>query len=192
MSIPRPCERQCRTCGYWKHHSRFRSKSGKGSLSTKFASDCRDCETKHRNAEKNKDRALHIMKERARDHAAKHGVSFDFMWINMNWQSLVPIYRALLTDEASCTCCGHRFDHERDIQIEHNNPPRFAGDFARLHARNISFACASCNRTKSDAAYDEWLDRQEQARLSNEDNPSPSLVREPNPGPLFDWRPPNR
>jgi hypothetical protein len=108
------------------------------------------------------------MRERARDHAAKHGVSFDFMWINMNWRSLVPAYRAMMTDEALCTCCGHRFDNERDIQIEHNNPPRHTGDLARLHARNISFACASCNRGKSATPYDEWLDQQEQARLSNE------------------------
>jgi len=188
MSIPRPCERQCRTCGYWKHHSRFRIKAGHGSMS-RFFPDCRDCETKQRNERKNEDRALWIMKERAREHARKTGVSFDFMWMNMNWRALVPPFRAMMSKGALCLCCGHQFLNERDIQIEHNNPPRFLGDFARLHARNISLACASCNRTKSDAPYSEWLDQQEEARLSNQANPSPSLTREPDPGPLFNWRP---
>jgi len=108
------------------------------------------------------------LKERARDHAAKHGLSFEFMWVNMNWRSLVTMARAMMTDEALCSSCGHGFDNERDIQIEHRNPPRFRGDTTRIHARNIGFSCASCNRAKSNMDYDDWLEQQEGARLSNE------------------------
>jgi hypothetical protein len=167
FDAPRPCERKCRTCGYWKHYSRFQRKAGKRSLS-RFSPDCRDCETKARNERKNEDRPLWIIKERARDHATKHGLAFEFMWINMNWRSLVPMARAMMTEEALCTSCGHGFDNERDIQLEHRSPPRYRGDLARVHARNIGLACASCNRGKSDAPYDDWLDQQEEARLSNE------------------------
>jgi hypothetical protein len=193
MSIPRSDQRQCAPpekggCGYWKHHSRFHLKTGKGSVA-RFSPFCRDCETKHRNERKNQDRALEIMKRRARDHAEKYKVTFDFMWNDMGWKTLVPILRALITDEALCTSCIHSFDNERDVQLDHNEPPRRLDDYARLHARNITIRCASCNSGKSDKDYAQWLDEQEQSRLSNEASPSPSLVREPNPGPLFEWSP---
>ena len=98
------------------------------------------------------------------------------MWVNMNWRALVPVFRAMMTDEARCLCCGHRFDNERDIQIEHNYPPRFPADTARLHTRNLSIACASCNRTKARTPYNVWLDQQEEARLSNETTRTPPPV----------------
>jgi hypothetical protein len=167
LTEPRPCERRCRSCGYWKHYSRFQRKAGQGSVS-RFSSDCNDCRTKKRNERKNEDRALWIIRERAKDHAVKYGVTFDFMWINMNWRSLVAPFRAACSDEGLCNSCGHRFDNERDIQIEHRSPPRHRRDTARLHARNVGFYCGSCNRGKSDVSYDEWLDKQEEARLSNE------------------------
>jgi 5-methylcytosine-specific restriction endonuclease McrA len=86
----------------------------------------------------------------------------------MGYQSLVPIYRALCSDEGLCNSCGHKFDNERDIQIEHRSPPRGPKDYGRLHARNIGFYCASCNNGKKDMPYDEWLDKEEETRLSNE------------------------
>jgi hypothetical protein len=85
----------------------------------------------------------------------------------MNFQALVPLLRAMMTDEALCLNCGHPFVNERDIQIEHREPPRHRQDWARLHARNLGFSCASCNRTKSNKPNDVWLDEQEGARLSN-------------------------
>jgi hypothetical protein len=90
------------------------------------------------------------------------------MWVDMNWRALVPVFRAMCTPEAFCLSCGHKFDHERDIQIEHRAPPRHIDDYARIHARNIGLACASCNRGKSIAPYEEWLDREEERRLSNQ------------------------
>jgi len=86
----------------------------------------------------------------------------------MNWSSLVPEMRALMTDEGRCRSCGHAFVNERDIQIEHREPPRLRGDWAREHARNLGIFCQSCNNTKGDKSYAEWLDEQEEARLSNE------------------------
>jgi len=85
----------------------------------------------------------------------------------MNYRALVPALRAMMTDEGICTSCGHPFLNERDIQIEHIEPPRFVEDWARLHARNLRLACGSCNRTKGQKPYAVWLDEQEGARLSS-------------------------
>lgn len=193
--VPRPCERQCAPperggCGLWKHFSRFRSWTDYRNVSDSvtFSVFCRDCETKERNERKNEDRPLWILKQRTKAYATKYSVNFDFMWVNMNWQALIAFLRAMMTPEGLCTNCGHPFDNERDIQLDHNEPPRHDNDWARLHARNISIRCGSCNRGKSDTPYAQWLDDQELARLSNQEAPSPSLERQPSAGPLFEWR----
>jgi hypothetical protein len=59
------------------------------------------------------------------------------------------------------------FLNERDVQLEHIEPPRHPQDWARLHARNIRVLCGSCKRTKGRDPFAEWLDDQEGARLSN-------------------------
>jgi hypothetical protein len=167
MSIdyPRPCERQCKKCGIWKHYSRFR----KSTVSKKiyFSPCCRDCEQKERNEKKNADRPKSIIEQRARAAASKAGISFEFVWTQMNYRSLVPEMRAAMSDEGSCPSCGHKFLNERDIQIEHGDPPRFEKDWARIHRRNLRLVCGSCNRTKGSKPHAEWLDEQEGARLSN-------------------------
>jgi hypothetical protein len=84
----------------------------------------------------------------------------------MNYRSLVPVLRAMMT-EGCCQSCGHEFVNERDIQIEHLEPPRGEKDWARLHARNLRMSCGSCNRTKGDKPFYQWLDEQEDARVSN-------------------------
>ena len=174
MSDPaRPCERQCRTCGEWKHHSRFHSrrrspKGSHGEQRIEFDPDCLDCQQKQRNEKKNEDRPLTIIRRRAAEHARKAGVGVEFFWINMNYRALVPIFRAMMTSEGLCTSCGHPFDNERDAQIEHREPPRYRQDWARLHARNLGIACTNCNRRKTNATYSEWLDQSEEARVTNE------------------------
>jgi HNH endonuclease len=182
---PRPCERQCKECGEWKHHSRFRSfrnNPGRNSTnSTKvisFSPRCRDCEQKKRNEKKNTDRPKAVIEQRARSAASKASTSFDFFWIQMNYRALVPELRALMTDEGLCKGCGHRFMNERDIQIEHIEPPRFEKDWARLHARNLRLVCGSCNRTKGNKPNSEWLDEQEGARLSNLKRPNSEVKNE--------------
>jgi hypothetical protein len=95
--------------------------------------------------------------------------------VDMNYQSLVPVLRTLMTEDGLCQCCGHAFLNERDIQIEHLEPPRFYNDWARLHTRNLRLACGSCNSGKSGKAFVQWLDEQEEARLSNLAHPSVSV-----------------
>jgi hypothetical protein len=169
LLIPRPCERQCRTCREWKHHSRYRKWDEKARYSTnsRFAPDCRDCEQKLRNEKKNADRPRAIIEQRAQTAARKAGKSREFFWVEMNYRSLVPILRSLMTDEGLCQGCGHAFVNERDIQIEHLEPPRAGSDWARLHARNLRLGCGSCNRTKGTKSFITWLDEQEGARLSH-------------------------
>lgn len=169
MNDPRPCERHCPGCNEWKHHSRFRSRKRRTPHGTvwEFNPTCKACEQKERNERKNEDRPLAIMRRRAQDRSRRSGVSFDFIWIQMNYQALVPIYRVLCSPEARCLSCGHPFDNERDIQIEHIDPPRHAQDWARLHARNLHFLCGSCNRTKTNRDHNLWLDDSEDTRLSN-------------------------
>lgn len=166
---PRPCERRCVQCGEWKHHSRYRTWTRRFSTKSTitFSDRCRDCEQKERNDKKNADRPKAIVEQRARSAASKASISFDFFWMQMNYRALVPELRAMMTEQGLCKGCGHKFLNERDIQIEHIEPPRFQQDWARLHARNLRLACGSCNRTKSNKPFAEWLDEQESARLSN-------------------------
>jgi hypothetical protein len=185
VSDPRPCERKCQgPCGEWKHHSRFRSWTvgRKRSVSHRFCAICRDCEQKARNEKKNADRPRAIIEQRAAAAASKTGTSREFFWMHMNYRSLVPELRGLMTSEGLCKGCGHDFLNERDIQIEHIEPPRFAKDWARLHARNLRLCCGSCNRTKGQKPFSQWLDEQEGARLSNLEQPS----ARPFQGSLFD------
>lgn len=166
---PRPCERQCKRCRQWLHHSRFRTQtrqSSRHSTVSTFRPICKACEQIERNEKKNKDRALAIIKGRASNAAAKVGESLKFFWIQMNWRALVKPFAALM-DGGLCQCCGHPFLNERDIQIEHIDPPRDSEDYANHHARNLRFACGSCNRTKGDKPFTQWKEEQEAARLSN-------------------------
>lgn len=168
MANPRPCERKCRTCGEWKHHSRFHTKAGNSTdARVRFSPDCRDCEQKHRNEKKNEDRPRAIIQQRAAAAATKAGVGREFFWTTMNYRALVAPLAAFLGPDGICLCCGHSFDNERDVQIEHIEPPRSPQDWARLHARNLRFSCGSCNRTKGHKPFGSWLDDQEGARISN-------------------------
>jgi hypothetical protein len=189
---PRPCERQCRSCGLWKHHSRFRSQQRRhGSVSTvTFRPDCKDCELIQRNERKNEDRPRAIIESRAGSHARQAGATREFFMVNMNYEALVPVLRAMMSPEGRCLCCGHEFLGERDIQVEHREPPRHRQDWARLHARNLGLACASCNGGKTNKPYSEWLDDQELERLTNERDrertDDPVDYRRPEQASLFD------
>ena len=190
----RPCERKCLEkseggCGESKHHSRFRTwrsshgRDGTVSASVSFAPLCKACEQKHRNEKKNANRPLAVIESRASAAANRLRVSREFIMVQMNYRSLVLSVAALLNPEALrpgdepapdalCPCCGHTFRGERDIQIEHIAAPRHDKDWAREHARNLRFICGSCNGTKGAKGYEECLDEQEDARLSNLEQPS--------------------
>jgi hypothetical protein len=133
-----------------------------------FSAKCRDCEQIERNEKKNEDRPLAIVRARAARKAAELKVPFDFIWINMNYQGLVPYFRAALSGEATCRSCGHAYQGERDIQTDHLEAPRSPDDWARQHARNLVLLCQSCNGTKGRKPLATWLDEQEGARISNE------------------------
>jgi hypothetical protein len=183
----RPCERKCAACGKSKHHSRFASRQRRTPNSTvwEFDPTCRDCQQKQRNEKKNADRPLAIIKQRAAQAAHKAGTPAEFFMTQMNYTALVPLLRGLMSDEGLCLVCGHRFENERDIQIEHIEPPRDAHDWARLHARNLRLCCGSCNKTKGRKPFLQWLDDEEGARLSNltsQEEPA-SLLPRPAPQP---------
>jgi hypothetical protein len=163
----RECERQCQRCLEWKHHSRFATTTPLNSTVKRFDSVCRACRSKERNERKNDDRPLAIIRQRAATAAHKAGVTSEFFMIQMNYRALVPWLRAFMTEEGICHACGHSFLNERDIQIEHCEPPRHRQDWARLHARNLRLSCGSCNKTKSHKPFAQWLDEEEDARLSN-------------------------
>ena len=169
----RDCERFCPKCKQWKHYSRFRSFTVRhGSVSNKptigFRKLCKACEQIERNEELNADRPSQILKRRTTQRARSLGVPFDFVWTNMNWRALLPVFRAMQTPEGLCLDCGHPFRNERDIQIEHLEPPRHSQDWAREHTRNLGLACQSCNNGKGKKPFALWLDEQEDARLANE------------------------
>lgn len=172
----RPCERKCRgKCQLWLHYSRFRTyRDSRVSTNSGiyFSDVCKACEQIEHNEKKNADRPLAIIESRAATRARELGCSKSDVLIKMNWSALVPIFRAMMTPEARCLVCGHPFLNERDIQIEHHEPPRFTPDWARESARNIGIACSSCNRTKGSKSFSDWLDEQEAARLSNEEHRS--------------------
>lgn len=190
---PRECERKCKECGMWKHHSRFRSWTRRHSTVSTFKPICKDCEQIVRNEKKNADRPLAIIKQRAAAAATKASASTEFFWVQMNYRSLVSELRGLMSPEGLCKGCGHQFLSERDIQIEHIEPPRHPHDWANLHTRNIRLCCGSCNRTKSKKSFQTWLDEQELARLSNLQQPT---ERTPPPmtwsqDTLFGWEEPD-
>jgi 5-methylcytosine-specific restriction endonuclease McrA len=178
---PRPCERQCTRCEEWKHFSRFHQRtrrlSADSTVGASFDPVCKDCRQIERNERKNADRAAAIVDQRAATRATRSGVPKGFILVNMNYRALVPVVRAMMTPEGRCTSCGHPFLNERDIQLEHREPPRHDQDWARLHARNIGIACASCNRRKASKSYAQSLDDEEEARLSNERHPAHGLKR---------------
>ena len=139
-------------------------------MSTKFKRLCKSCEQIETHERKNVDRPRWILEKRAASRASELGVSKEYVWQRLTWFALVPYMRAMMTTEGRCLSCGHAFDNERDIHIEHLEPPRADRypDFAREHARNLRFACQNCNCTKGRKSFAEWLDDMEDARVSNE------------------------
>jgi hypothetical protein len=99
----------------------------------------------------------------------------------MGWQTLLAEFRASLSTEGLCHSCGHPFENERDLQIEHREPPRHAQDWARQHAKNIALLCGSCNNTKRDKPFAIWLDEQEEARVANERHRKEASLLVPSP-----------
>lgn len=157
----------CPRCDRWLHPSRFRVKEKGHGTVPRFELKCRACEQSERTDRKNQDRADALVRQRAQIRAQAADVPLEFFMDDLNWTALVPIIDVYLNDErAICLNCGHRPINERDTQLEHRAAPRSPRDFARHHARNIAVLCGSCNAGKHDKGYTDWLDQQEDARLS--------------------------
>lgn len=60
---------------------------------------CKDCQQKERNERKNDDRAQAVIEARAGDWAHKTGTTKAFFLVNMNWRALIPVFRAMISDE---------------------------------------------------------------------------------------------
>jgi 5-methylcytosine-specific restriction endonuclease McrA len=128
--------------------------------------ECRLCQQTKRVRAKHDDPVLALLLRRAGDVARRAGIKRQFVLEDLNYWSLLPFLRAALSADGLCPNCGHEFNEERDVQFDHVEPPRHRQDFARLHARNVTILCGSCNNTKAAKAYADWLDDQEEARLS--------------------------
>jgi hypothetical protein len=104
------------------------------------------------------DRAQTIMRAFAAKCADDLHVSEAFIWIDMNWQALVPWAQALLDPKGGCRMCGRHVTDAADVQLTYCVPPRHDHDWARYHARNIWIGCAACIATKGDTPFAVWLD----------------------------------
>lgn len=155
-------------CGRWLHPNRFyrRRRQGPNGSIWIYDRECKLCQQTKRVEVKHADPATAILLGRAGHVARTHGLGRTFVLEDLNYWSLLPQLRGMLGPEGLCPNCGHEYDHERDVQLDHREPPRHRGDLARLHARNVAILCGSCNNTKGTMAYADWLDDQESARLS--------------------------
>lgn len=157
----------CPGCDLWLHSSRFvgRKRETPSGTGWEYNKRCRACEQSERTDRKNENRALALVRQRASVRAQAAGVPLEFFMDDLNWSALVPLVQAYL-DGAPCRNCGHPALNERDVHLDHAEPPRHVRDFARHHARNIPVLCGSCNGSKRDKPYAAWLDDQEDARRS--------------------------
>jgi hypothetical protein len=160
---------QCRTCGQWLHPTRFRvtnkPDARRHTSVPTFEPDCRLCEQTKRDLAKNTNRPRALIEYRAKKRARESGVTLAFVMADLNYEALVGPFAAAAAG-GLCPNCGHPFRNERDIQLDHCEPPRHPKDWTRLHARNLGFLCGTCNSGKGKKPYASWLDDQEQARLS--------------------------
>ena len=139
-----------------------------GSVYRRPRSKCKLAEQTIKDQGKEADPALAAItsraKELARDLSKALGntVGYKFVLIELNWQGLVPILRALLGADGICLNCGRHRGSAREYHIEHRCPPEHLADWATQHARNLWLACAGCNMEKGRRDADrEWLEREQ-------------------------------
>lgn len=126
----------------------------------------------------NADRALVIVQQLAATAAHNAGVNAEFFMTEMNYRWLVPVMRELMSD-GQCLSCGHAFLGERDIQIEHIEPPRHKQDWARLHARNLGLFCGVCTTTRRGKPFEQWLREQWLKEQESTPRVGPRVNRKP-------------
>jgi hypothetical protein len=147
--------------------------SGDGSVSRLPKKNCRLAEQTIRDHGKEQDPANAAIVGRAKDFARSlsgalgRSISYKWVLIELNWQALIPIMRALLGPDGRCLNCGRHRATARELHIEHRIPPGGEGqarltDWAAQHARNLWIACGGCNAEKGPQPADRtWLDREQ-------------------------------
>ena len=158
---------------HWVHASRFKRRErvghtvegGKRVSRWHYDPLCKTCQQKLRLAAKHEDEATWAVERFASRRASVCGQTKQFMLDEMNCRRLVPEVRATL--EHGCISCGEPVKIE-ELQFDHRLRPRYDGDLAREHARNIQPLDANCNGAACKGPKDlgEWLDNEEDARLA--------------------------
>lgn len=130
---------------------------------------CRLHQMSDRHRRKAANPALYILTSRADTLARKAGTTRNFILYDSrgpSWIRLLPLLDAFLKEHADCVSCGHKFDADRDTQLDHIHPPRSIDDWARHCARNIRILCGTCNGSKQRKADDVWVDEQYRRQLA--------------------------
>jgi len=172
--------RVCVTCNEPKDYSRFTLRENPDGT-VRLDAECKECQSKAAAVKRGANPARAIVWRRAATRAHQLGVSRTFLLLDLKWETLIPPLEAAIT-VGLCQRCGHRYNSVADITFDHGEPPRdeLKPDWAREHADNIRLRCKSCNVSKRDMAYSDWLDSQEVARVSHA-NGRPQTQHQPLP-----------
>lgn len=109
-------------------------------------------------------RARHLIRQRVTPRAHHLGVPAGFLLRDLGWELLIPRLALMLEPGALCEC-GREFRQEREVTLDHREPPRHRQDWARHNVANIAIACGPCNYAKGARPFSEWLDLIEERRL---------------------------
>jgi hypothetical protein len=171
----------CAGHGEWHHHVRFNrrkrcSDENPDVFVWEYDRDCKLYLQTIRVERKNEDQARSIVEKRAQDIVREANrtpgpkITLAFVMGALNYKSLIPMVRAFLLwpDECFCPNCGSTYNQISTFHFDHREPPRHPRDWARLHARNIGPLDRECNCAKGDMLHAQWLDLEEDKRLSAE------------------------
>lgn len=136
-----------------------------------YATVCKACEVHDRTEAKGKDPARAKVERAASELVTEvnryykaagsaERISKDFVMRRLHYEHLVEPMRFAMTSHRCWSSCGEPYKNERDIQLEHREPPRSPIDWERMDARNIDIKCGTCNNMKGDKPYSQWLHEQ--------------------------------
>jgi hypothetical protein len=172
----------CARHGEWHHHVRFNRRKryddheNPNEYVWEYDRDCKLYLQTCRVEKKNEDQARAIVERRASEVVREANrvsgpkITLAFVMGALNYRSLIPLVRAYLLWPEECFCpnCASTYNQLSTFHFDHREPPRHPRDWARLHARNIGPLDRECNCAKGDMPYPEWLDLEEDKRLSAE------------------------
>lgn len=124
--------------------------------------NCKLAEQTIRDHGRESDPAKTAIEGRAKKHARLIRAGYKWVLIELNWQALIPIMRALLGADGLCLNCGRHRPSATELHIEHRVPPEGPDDWPAQHARNLWIACEGCNLEKGPSESDRtWLEREQ-------------------------------